>query len=78
MKSFLGERFYPMARICSICDKRPQVAQNVSHARNRTKRWVYPNVHSMRFTVAHNNSGKVHQAKVCTKCLKAGKVKKVF
>lgn len=66
-----------MARICAVCDKRPQVANLVSHANNRVKRWVYPNVQKMRFTYANDNSGKVSHAKVCTKCLKAGKIKKV-
>lgn len=66
-----------MARICTICGKCPQVANLVSHANNRVKRWVYPNVHKMRFTVSGDNSGKVSQGKVCTKCLKAKKIKKV-
>ncbi len=67
-----------MSRICMVCDKRPQVANNVSHANNRTKKWVYPNVHKMRFTMANCPSGKVHAGKVCTKCLKAKKVVKVI
>jgi large subunit ribosomal protein L28 len=67
-----------MARICAICCKSPQVANLVSHANNRVKRWVYPNVHKMRFTRAGDNSGKVSSAKVCTSCVKAGKVKKVL
>lgn len=67
-----------MARICAVCGKCPQVANLVSHANNRVKRWVYPNVQKMRFTHAGDNSGKVSNAKVCTKCLKAGKVKKVL
>ncbi|MCK5632964.1 50S ribosomal protein L28 [bacterium] len=50
----------------------------VSHAKNRTKRWLYPNVHKMRFTVVGDASGKVKHACVCTKCVKAGKVKKVL
>lgn len=66
-----------MARICGVCGKGPQVANLVSHANNKVKRWVYPNVHRMRFTMVNDNSGKVKQAKVCTKCVKAGKVKKV-
>ncbi len=67
-----------MARICAICDKRPRTANLVSHAKNRTRRWVYPNVHKMRFTVVGDASGKVKNASVCTKCVKAGKVKKVL
>lgn len=64
-----------MANICVICDKRPQVVNRVSNANNKTKRWVYPNVHVMRFTL----KGQVNVARgaVCTKCVKAGKVEKV-
>lgn len=67
-----------MARVCAICDKRPQVGNNVSHSNNKTKRWLYPNVHKMRFTKTGDASGRVFAAKVCTKCVKADKVKKVI
>lgn len=66
-----------MARICDICGKAPRVANLVSHANNKVKRWVYPNVHRMRFTIVENACNKVHAGNVCTKCVKAGKVKKV-
>lgn len=65
-----------MARICAVCGKRPQVGNLVSHANNKVKRWVYPNVHKMRFTVT-GCSNTVHNDKVCTKCVKAKKVQKV-
>jgi len=65
-----------MSRICTVCDKKPVVANLVSHAKNRTKRWVYPNVHTMHFTVP--GSRKVQRSTVCTKCVKAGKVVKVL
>ncbi|KKP35585.1 MAG: 50S ribosomal protein L28 [candidate division TM6 bacterium GW2011_GWF2_32_72] len=67
-----------MARICSICEKRPRVGNLVSHANNRTKRWLYPNVHTMRFTLTNDPKGNVYRAAVCTKCVKAKKVQKVF
>lgn len=70
-----------MSRICSVCDKRPQVANLVSHANNKTKRWVYPNVHKMRFirvNETHKKRVKVESGKVCTKCVKAGKIQKVL
>lgn len=67
-----------MARMCAVCGKGPQVANLVSHANNKTKRWVYPNVHRIRYVMANDDSNSVKQAKVCTKCVKAGKVKKVF
>jgi large subunit ribosomal protein L28 len=66
-----------MSRICCLCDKRPQVGNNVSHANNRTKRWVYPNVHKMRFVLTGQTPKKVIRGGVCTKCVKAGKVEKV-
>lgn len=67
-----------MARICVVCGKKPQVASIVSHAHNRTKKWVYPNVHKMRFTLAEKADTKVYAGKVCTKCVKAQKVQKVI
>lgn len=67
-----------MARSCYVCGKAPRTGNNVSKANNKTGRWLYPNVHKMRFTLAADCSGKVHNAKVCTKCVKASKVKKVF
>lgn len=66
-----------MARICAICDKGPTVANLVSNANNRVKRWVYPNVHTMRFT-KKGTKNRVYRDKVCTKCVKAGKVQKVI
>ncbi len=66
-----------MARICNICDKGPTVGNYVSHANNRVKRWIYPNTHSMRYTLP-GKENKVHRGAVCTKCVKAGKVQKVL
>lgn len=66
-----------MSRVCAVCGKRPQVANLVSHANNKVKRWVFPNVHKMRFVKADENTGKVHHDKVCTKCVKAKKIQKV-
>lgn len=64
-----------MANVCAVCSKRPQRANNVSNANNKTIRWVYPNVHTMRFSYKGERS--VQRGAVCTKCLKAGKVEKV-
>lgn len=66
-----------MARICVVCDKAPRIGYSVSHAHNRTKRWVFPNVHKMRFVLANEGSVKVRRGAVCTKCVKSGKVNKV-
>jgi large subunit ribosomal protein L28 len=67
-----------MARICFVCGKGPQVGNLVSHANNKVKRWLYPNVHKMRFVVTAGAPNKVVNSKVCTKCVKAKKVQKVL
>jgi large subunit ribosomal protein L28 len=40
-----------MSRVCMVTGKSPQVGNNVSHAKNRTKRRFNPNLHSHRFWV---------------------------
>jgi large subunit ribosomal protein L28 len=40
-----------MSRVCQITGKRPQVGNNVSHAKNRTKRKFYPNLQMKRFYI---------------------------
>lgn len=67
-----------MARICAVCGKRPRVGNHVSNANNKVKRWLYPNVHTMRFTKVGDARCKVYRGKVCTKCVKARKVEKVI
>jgi len=67
-----------MARICVLCLKRPRVANLVSNAKNRVKRWVFPNVHMTRFVLKNDPKCSVQRGKVCTKCVKAGKIKKVL
>lgn len=40
-----------MARVCQITGKKVQVGNNVSHAKNRTRRKFYPNLHTKRFYI---------------------------
>jgi len=40
-----------MARVCQVTGKRPVTGNNVSHAKNRTRRRFLPNLHSHRFWV---------------------------
>ncbi|GAB4268857.1 MAG: 50S ribosomal protein L28 [Deferrisomatales bacterium] len=61
-----------MARKCEICGKGPAVGNNVSHANNKTKRVLYPNLQTVRAKVA----GGTRRVKVCTRCLRSGKVEK--
>ena len=62
-----------MAQRCDICGKGPSVGHKISHAHNLTKRRWLPNLASLRTLV----KGEVQRLKVCTRCLKAGKVNKV-
>ena len=61
-----------MARMCEICGKKPSTGNNVSHANNKTKRRWLPNLQSVKANV----DGHTKTMRVCTKCIKAGKVVK--
>ncbi len=38
-----------MSRVCQVTGKRPVTGNNVSHAKNRTRRRFLPNLHTHRF-----------------------------
>ena len=40
-----------MSKVCQVTGKRPVAGNNVSHAKNRTKRRFLPNLHTHRFWV---------------------------
>ncbi|HKO62227.1 MAG TPA: 50S ribosomal protein L28 [Pyrinomonadaceae bacterium] len=62
-----------MAKRCEVCGKGPQFGNNVSHANNRTPRRFNPNLQSVR---VQPPKGGVRRMKVCTSCIKAGKIAK--
>jgi large subunit ribosomal protein L28 len=62
-----------MAQRCDVCGKGPQFGNRVSHAHNVTSRRFNPNLRTVRAVVAHGAHRKV---KVCTRCLRSGKVVK--
>ncbi len=61
-----------MARVCEICNKGPQSGNNVSHANNRTRRVWNPNLQSVRAMV----NGAKRKLRVCTRCLRSGRITK--
>jgi large subunit ribosomal protein L28 len=61
-----------MARRCELCGKGPLVGNNVSHANNKTKTRSLPNLRSVRAVVGKS----VQHIRVCSRCLKAGRVVK--
>ena len=62
-----------MAQRCDICGKGPQFGNRVSHAHNVTHRRFNPNLQSVRAVVGKGTHKKL---KVCTRCLRSGKVVK--
>lgn len=62
-----------MAQVCALCGKRPATGHNVSHANNKTKRRFRPNLQRVRARV----DGSVRRIRVCTRCIRSGKVTKV-
>lgn len=61
-----------MAQVCELCGKGPQFGNNISHAHNVTRRRWNPNLQSVKAL----NNGASKRIKVCTSCIKAGKVVK--
>jgi large subunit ribosomal protein L28 len=61
-----------MSRVCEICGKGPSYGHNVSHANNKTRRIWYPNLQRVKVLV--NNT--VVRKRVCTRCIRSGKVTK--
>lgn len=62
-----------MSALCAVCGKGPQTGYIVSHSHRRTKRRFMPNLQVVRVDAGEGASLKL---RVCTKCLKAGKVQR--
>ncbi|MFH1386930.1 MAG: 50S ribosomal protein L28 [bacterium] len=61
-----------MSRKCVICSKKTKMGMSVSHSNHKTKREFLPNLQKIWILLG----GKKVKDYVCTKCLKAGKIKK--
>ena len=59
-----------MSAVCEICGKAPGFGNNVSHSHRRTPRRWNPNIQIVRATTG----GTRRRVRVCTSCIKAGKV----
>jgi large subunit ribosomal protein L28 len=59
-----------MSRKCDICGKGPITGHTVSHSHVRSKRKWLPNLHTVRAKI----DGTTKLIRVCSKCIKAGKV----
>jgi large subunit ribosomal protein L28 len=61
-----------MAQICEVCGKGPRYGNNVSHAHNITRRRWDVNLQLVHAVV----NGISKRIRVCTSCIKDGKVAK--
>jgi len=61
-----------MAKHCEICGKKPAVGRSVSHAHNVSARRFEPNLQRVRALV----NGGIRRLRVCTRCIRSGKVVK--
>ncbi len=63
-----------MARVCEVCGKGVVFGHNVSHANNKTQRIWYPNLHKVK-TI---HEGRIRRMRICTRCLRSGRVTKAI
>jgi len=62
-----------MAAKCDLCGKGPQFGNNVSHANNKTRRRWDVNLQPVK---AKLETGASKRMRVCTGCIKTGKIVK--
>ena len=61
-----------MARVCEVCGRGPQFGHKISHAHNVTKRRWNLNLQSVKAVV----NGGAKRLRVCTSCIRSGKIQK--
>lgn len=62
-----------MSYKCDICGKGRSVGMKVSHSHIRTKKVLRPNLQNVRTVI----DGRPVKLKVCTRCLRSGKVQRI-
>ncbi|HEX5407358.1 MAG TPA: 50S ribosomal protein L28 [Pseudonocardiaceae bacterium] len=60
-----------MAAVCDVCGKRPGFGNSVPNSQKRTRRRWNPNIQPVRAKIGISQRKRL---KVCTSCIKAGKV----
>ncbi len=67
-----GGGVFSMAKVCELCGRGPQFGHRISHAHNVTKRRWNLNLQTVHAVV--KGAGK--RMRVCTSCIRNGKVQK--
>ena len=62
-----------MAQVCELCGRKPVFGNRISHAHNVTKRRWNINLQPVRALV----KGAARRMRVCTSCIRNGKIQKV-
>jgi large subunit ribosomal protein L28 len=57
---------------CDVCGKKRTKGNNVSHANNKTRRLIEPNVQSVRVATPSGTK----RLNACTRCIRSGLIKK--
>jgi large subunit ribosomal protein L28 len=61
-----------MPALCTVCGKQRRVANNVSHSNIKTRSTQRPNLRRVHVKM----NGTTKHVRVCTRCLRSGKVTK--
>ena len=61
-----------MAKVCEVCGRGPQFGNRISHAHNVTKRRWNLNLQTVHAVV----KGVQKRLRVCTACIRSGKIQK--
>ena len=62
-----------MSYVCDVCGKAPKFGRSVSHSHRVTSRRFVPNIQVVRGRIG---GGAKKRLRVCTSCIKAGKVQR--
>lgn len=63
-----------MAKVCEICGKKPVTGHNISHSHKLTKRRWLPNLQKIKVNI----NGETKRMRVCTRCIREGKIQKAI
>jgi large subunit ribosomal protein L28 len=61
-----------MSKVCDVCGRGPQFGNRISHAHNVSKRRWNVNLQKVRAVL----NGASKRIRVCTSCIKSGKIQK--
>ena len=64
---------FAMSYVCHVCGKGSTSGNSVSHSNRKTRRTWKPNLRAVRIA----EKGRVLKVKVCTRCLRSAKVRKI-